>query len=144
MMQRKLKIIAVGKVKHSWLQSGIQDYQKRLPGFVIHEIKDTNRRTEFSEITSHIRAQDKLIVLTERGMLKDSIEFAQFIQTETLDHTLVFVIGSSEGITPELERSAQFRLALSPMTFTHDVARFLLVEQLYRAISISTNGSYHK
>jgi 23S rRNA (pseudouridine1915-N3)-methyltransferase len=54
------------------------------------------------------------------------------------------VIGSSDGITPELERLAHVRLALSPMTFTHDVARLLLVEQLYRGISIVTNGNYHK
>lgn len=143
-MQRKIKIIAVGKVKYSWIQAGIQEYSKRIPGLNLQEIKDTNRRTELAEITPHLKTHDRLIILTERGKLQNSPDFAQFLITETLNHSLVFVIGSSDGITPELERSAHIRLALSPMTFTHDLARLLLVEQIYRGISIATNGNYHK
>lgn len=143
-MQRKIKIIAVGKVKYSWIQAGIQEYAKRIPGLNLQEIKDTNRRTELAEITPYLKTHDRLIVLTERGKLQNSPDFAQFLITETLNHSLVFVIGASDGITPELERSAHIRLALSPMTFTHDLARLLLVEQIYRGISIATNGNYHK
>ena len=143
-MQRKIRIIAVGKVKYFWIQSGIQEYAKRIPGLNIQEIKDSNRRTELSEITPHLKTHDRLIVLTERGKLQNSPDFAQFLITETLNHSLVFVIGSSDGIAPELERSAHIRLALSPMTFTHDLARLLLVEQIYRGLSIATNGNYHK
>ncbi|MCX5965281.1 MAG: 23S rRNA (pseudouridine(1915)-N(3))-methyltransferase RlmH [Cyanobacteria bacterium] len=143
-MQRKIKIIAVGKVKYSWIQAGIQEYGKRIPGLNLQEIKDSNRRTELSEITPYLKTHDRLIVLTERGQLQTSQDFSQFLITETLNHSLVFVIGSSDGITPELERSAHIRLALSTMTFTHDLARLLLVEQIYRGISIATNGSYHK
>ncbi len=143
-MQRKIKIIAVGKVKYSWIQAGIQEYGKRIPGLNLQEIKDSNRRTELSEITPYLKTHDRLIVLTERGKLQTSQDFSQFLITETLNHSLVFVIGSSDGITPELERSAHIRLALSPMTFTHDLARLLLVEQIYRGISIATNGNYHK
>ena len=143
-MQRKIKIIAVGKVKYSWIQAGIQEYGKRIPGLNLQEIKDSNRRTELSEITPYLKTHDRLIVLTERGQLQTSQDFSQFLITETLNHSLVFVIGSSDGITPELERSAHIRLALSTMTFTHDLARLLLVEQIYRGISIATNGNYHK
>ncbi len=143
-MQRKIRIIAVGKVKYSWIQAGIQEYAKRIPGLKLQEIKDTNRPTELLEITPHLKTQDRLVVLTERGKLQNSPEFAQFLITETLSHSLVFVIGSSDGITPELERSAHIRLALSAMTFTHDLARLLLVEQIYRGISIAANGNYHK
>ena len=143
-MQRKIKIIAVGKVKYPWIYAGIQEYTKRIPGLNLQEIKDSNRRTELAEITPHLKTHDRLIVLTERGKLQNSPDFAQFLITETLNHSLVFVIGSSDGITPELERSAHVRLALSPMTFTHDLARLLLVEQIYRGISIATNGNYHK
>ena len=143
-MQRKIKIIAVGKVKYSWIQAGIQEYGKRIPGLNLQEIKDSNRRTELSEITPYLKTHDRLIVLTERGKLQTSQDFSQFLITETLNHSLVFVIGSSDGITPELERSAHIRLALSTMTFTHDLARLLLVEQIYRGISITTNGNYHK
>jgi 23S rRNA (pseudouridine1915-N3)-methyltransferase len=143
-MQRKIKILAVGKVKYAWVHAGIQEYAKRIPGLTIQEIKDSNRRTELAEITPHLRTHDRLIVLTERGQQQTSPDFAQFLTRETLNHSVVFVIGSSDGITPELERSAHARLALSPMTFTHDMARLLLVEQIYRAISIVTNGNYHK
>ncbi len=143
-MQRKIKIIAVGKVKYSWIQAGIQEYGKRIPGLNLQEIKDSNRRTELSEITPYLKTHDRLVVLTERGQLQTSQDFSQFLITETLNHSLVFVIGSSDGITPELERSAHIRLALSTMTFTHDLARLLLVEQIYRGISIATNGNYHK
>ena len=143
-MQRKIKIIAVGKVKYSWIQAGIQEYGKRIPGLNLQEIKDSNRRTELSEITPYLKTHDRLIVLTERGKLQTSEDFSQFLITETLNYSLVFVIGSSDGITPELERSAHIRLALSTMTFTHDLARLLLVEQIYRGISIATNGNYHK
>ena len=143
-MQRKIKIIAVGKVKYSWIQAGIQEYGKRIPGLNLQEIKDSNRRTELSEITPYLKTHDRLIVLTERGKLQTSQDFSQFLITETLNHSLVFVIGSSDGITPELERSAHIRLALSTMTFTHDLARLLLVEQIYRGISIATNANYHK
>ncbi|OUC16505.1 MAG: hypothetical protein B0A82_01135 [Alkalinema sp. CACIAM 70d] len=144
MLQRKLKIVAVGKVKYRWIEAGMQEYLKRLPGLNITEIKDSNQRTTLPEIQPYLKAQDQLIVLTERGKLLDSIAFAQFIQQQTIDRSLVFVIGSSDGITPELEKAADYTLALSPMTFTHDMARLLLIEQIYRAISIATNGNYHK
>lgn len=143
-MQKKLKIIAVGKVKYAWIDSGLREYLKRLPGLTIVEIKDSNQRTDLSDIQPHLKARDRLIVLTERGKLFNSIDFAQFIAQETLDESLVFVIGSSDGITPALEAAAYKTLALSPMTFTHDMARLLLVEQLYRAVSIVNNGNYHK
>ncbi len=143
-MQRKIKLLTVGKVKYSWIDEGIREYLKRIPGLTIAEIKDTQKRTEWSEVTPHVKPQDQVVVLTERGTLYNSIDFAKFIEKTTLDYSLLFVIGSSDGITPELERSAHYRLALSPMTFTHDMARLLLVEQIYRATSILSNGNYHK
>jgi 23S rRNA (pseudouridine1915-N3)-methyltransferase len=143
-MQRKIKLLTIGKVKYSWIDEGIREYVKRVPGLTIAEIKDTQKRTEWSEVIPHVKSQDQVVVLTERGTLYNSIDFAKFIEKTTLDHSLLFVIGSSDGITPELERSAHYRLALSPMTFTHDMARLLLVEQIYRATSIRSNGNYHK
>ncbi len=143
-MQRKLKILTVGKVKSTWIQSGIQDYRNRIPGLTIIEIKDSQRRTEWSEVQPYVKAQDRLVVLTERGKTYSSPEFANFLAQVTIDYSVLFVIGSSDGITAELEQAAHVRLALSPMTFTHDLARLLLVEQIYRAISIVSNGNYHK
>jgi 23S rRNA (pseudouridine1915-N3)-methyltransferase len=143
-MQRKLKIIAVGKVKYAWIAAGLAEYSKRLPGLTMVEIKDSEPEQEFAQIKALLKPREKLIALTERGQRLTSIEFADFLQRETQDETLVFAIGSATGISPRLEAAASYCLSLSPMTFTHDMARLLLVEQLYRAHNILNNGSYHK
>jgi 23S rRNA (pseudouridine1915-N3)-methyltransferase len=143
-MDRKLKIIAVGKVKHDWINAGIQEYRKRLPGLTIVELKDSNQEKEFQDLQAIVKPREKLVALTERGRCFDSIAFAQFLERETLDETLVFAIGGPAGISPKLETTAAHCLSLSPMTFTHDMARLLLIEQLYRAQNILQNGSYHK
>jgi 23S rRNA (pseudouridine1915-N3)-methyltransferase len=143
-MQRKLKILAVGKLKQPWIIQGVNEYAKRLPGLIITELKDSTPDREATEIQSLVKPHDYLIVLTERGKTMDSIAFAKFLEQTVREDMLVFAIGGPVGITPELERSANLSLSLSPMTFTHDMARLLLVEQLYRAQNILQNGSYHK
>jgi 23S rRNA (pseudouridine1915-N3)-methyltransferase len=143
-MNRKVKIIAVGKVKHDWINVGIREYHKRLPGLTIVEIKDSNKAKEFQEIQALLKPREKLITMTERGKLMDSIAFSGFLAQEIRDAALVFAIGGPEGISAELEQAASHCISLSPMTFTHDMARLLLIEQLYRAQNILQNGSYHK
>jgi 23S rRNA (pseudouridine1915-N3)-methyltransferase len=143
-MNRKVKIIAVGKVKHDWINAGIREYHKRLPGLMIVEIKDSNKDKEFQEIQALIKPREKLITMTERGKLMDSVAFSGFLAQEIRDEALVFAIGGPEGISLELEQAAAHCISLSPMTFTHDMARLLLIEQLYRAQNILQNGSYHK
>jgi 23S rRNA (pseudouridine1915-N3)-methyltransferase len=143
-MNRKIKIIAVGKVKHDWILAGIKEYTKRLPGLTIVEIKDSNKEKEWVEIQTLLKPREKLVALTERGKLYDSVAFAGFLQRETMDETVVFAIGGPEGISPQMETAAYRTVSLSPMTFTHDMARLLLIEQLYRAQNILQNGSYHK
>jgi 23S rRNA (pseudouridine1915-N3)-methyltransferase len=143
-MQRKLKIIAIGKLKNPWIIQGVNEYLKRLPGLAITELKDSNPDREATDIQALVKPHDYLIVLTERGKTMDSVAFARFLSETVRQDTLVFAIGGPVGISGELERSANFCLSLSPMTFTHDMARLLLVEQLYRAQNILQNGSYHK
>lgn len=143
-MNRKIKIIAVGKVKHDWIVAGIKEYQKRLPGLTIVELKDSNPEKEFADLQAILKPREKLVAMTERGQLYTSIEFAQFLQHETMDETLVFAIGGPTGISRSLETTAAKTFSLSPMTFTHDMARLLLIEQIYRAQNILQNGSYHK
>ncbi len=143
-MHRKIKIIAVGKIKPGWVLDGLQTYLKRCPGLTIVEIKDSTPDKEYAEIRTLLKPQDKLVVLSERGELLDSMKFAQWLAQEVTDDALVFTLGGPVGISPKLEAIAHRILALSPMTFTHDMARLLLVEQLYRAQSILQNGSYHK
>jgi 23S rRNA (pseudouridine1915-N3)-methyltransferase len=144
MMNRKIKIIAVGKVKHDWILAGIREYHKRIPGLTIVEIKDSTKDKEFAEVQALLKPREQLVAMTERGQLYDSLEFAQFLQRETMDETLVFAIGGPEGISPKLEAAASKTFSLSPLTFTHDMARLLLIEQIYRAQNILQNGNYHK
>lgn len=143
-MQRKIQVIAVGKVKYAWITAGIQEYLKRLPGLTITEIKDSGRKTELAEIQPHFKQRDRLVVLTERGICMNSEQFAEWLAQSGQDGNIVFAIGSAEGIASNLEQAADRCLALSPMTFTHDMARLLLIEQIYRAINILNHGNYHK
>ena len=137
----KIKIIAVGKVKKSWLQEGIGLYTKRLPEVEMIEIKDTGEEKETDKLLDLISAQDRLVVMTEHGKTYDSVAFSHWLAQEAFG-TLVLFIGGPEGVSDRLKTYPT--LSLSAMTFPHEVARLLLLEQLYRAKTILQNGSYHK
>ena len=137
----KIKVIAVGKVKKSWLKEGIGLYAKRLPEVEIVEIKDAGQEKETDKLLSLIGSQDRLVVMTEYGKTYDSIVFSRWLAQEAFG-TLVLFIGGPEGVSDRLK--AYPSISLSAMTFPHEVARLLLVEQLYRAKTILQNGNYHK
>lgn len=139
----KIKIIAVGKVKKNWIDTGIKEYLKRLNNLEIIEIKDSNKDQEAHKIISLIKPNEKLIVLSEEGQLFTSIQLANLIENEHF-FSFVFAIGSAEGISDKLKQSAHQILSLSKMTFPHEIARLLLVEQIYRANTIINNQKYHK
>lgn len=137
----KIKIIAVGKVKKAWLREGLAVYAKRLPEVETMEIKDSGKEKETDKLLSILNDQDRLVVLSEYGKTRDSVGFANWLGQEAFGR-LVFFIGGAEGISDRLKK--QPMLSLSEMTFPHEVARLLLIEQLYRAKTILQNGSYHK
>lgn len=137
----KIKIIAVGKVKKAWLKEGIALYAKRLPEVEIIEIKDSDKEKEADKLLSMISAQDRLVVMTEYGKERASEAFAGWLGEEAFG-TLVMFIGGPEGVCDHLKKYPM--ISLSAMTFPHEVARLMLVEQLYRAKTILQNGNYHK
>ncbi|NJK39000.1 MAG: 23S rRNA (pseudouridine(1915)-N(3))-methyltransferase RlmH [Oscillatoriales cyanobacterium RM2_1_1] len=139
----KIKLIAVGKVKKRWIVEGIELYQKRLPELEIVEIKDSNPISEGEQILTLLKSGDHPTVLTEEGKTCGSIEFAEFLKRSE-SNRLVFIIGSAEGLSARLKQAADRKLSLSPMTFPHELARLLLIEQLYRAKTILQGSSYHK
>jgi 23S rRNA (pseudouridine1915-N3)-methyltransferase len=139
----KVKIIAVGKVKKGWLKEGIAVYRQRLPEIDLIEIKDTGKVPEANKVQSLLKTHDKLVVLSEEGHPFNSMEFSHWLAQEA-SGTLIFCLGGPEGISPELKQQAHQILSLSAMTFPHEVARLLLMEQLYRAKTILQGGSYHK
>ena len=139
----KVKLIAAGKIKKAWVQTGLQMYLKRLPELSITEIRDSDPAAEARKVLDRCRSGDRLIVLTEDGVSLSSEAFARQLAAAP-SNSLVFYIGGPTGIAPALRQSAHQLLSLSPMTFPHEVARLLLVEQLYRAKTILQGGTYHK
>lgn len=139
----KVKIIAVGKVKKGWLKDGITVYTQRLPEVEVLEIKDTNPETEASKAIGLLKTFDKLVVLSEDGQHVDSVSFGQWLGAEA-SGTIVFFIGGPTGVSQTLKHKAYRVLSLSAMTYPHEVARLLLLEQLYRGKNILQGGSYHK
>jgi 23S rRNA (pseudouridine1915-N3)-methyltransferase len=83
------------------------------------------------------------VALTEEGSQFDSVGFAQWLGGMASDR-IALVIGGAEGLAPSLKAKATAKLSLSPMTFPHEIARLLLVEQIYRGVTILQGGPYHK
>ena len=133
----------MGKVKKKWLREGIQTYHKRLPELELIAIKDSTPEKEGQQIISLLKGRDRLMALTEEGTTFSSIKFADFL-SQADSNSLVFAIGSADGLSPQVKASASHQFSLSPMTFPHEVAQLLLMEQLYRAKTILQGSSYHK
>lgn len=155
----KIKIIALGKIKEKFLKAGIDEFLKRLTPYasieIIEipaiEIKDENLTNKILEeegqkILSHIKPQSHVITMEIKGKMFSSEEFAQKIEELTNDGTseIVFVIGSSCGISPIVSERANLKMSMSRMTFLHQFARLILVEQIYRAFKIIKGETYHK
>jgi len=139
----KLKLVAVGKIKKDWIRSGLAVYLARLPELTVSEIKDSTPEKEGEQVLSMVRGGDRLIALSEEGKTFTSPKFARFIG-QAPSNRLVLFIGSASGLSPQVKQQAHSLLSLSPMTYPHELARLMLVEQLYRAKTILQNGSYHK
>ncbi len=155
----KIKIIALGKIKEKFLKDGIDEFLKRLTPYtsieIIEltpvEIKDGNLiqkalEQESEKILANIKPNSYVITLEILGKQLSSEDFAQKINEITISgiSELVFIIGSSCGIAKSVSERANFKLSISKMTFLHQFARLLLVEQIYRAFKILKGETYHK
>ena len=139
----RCRVLAVGKVRRGWIQEGIDLYRKRLPGLEIVEIRDSTPQKEADAIQSALRPGERLIALMEEGDTLASIPFARRLERYGSDR-LAFVIGGADGLTDELKAKAAWKLSLSPMTFPHELARLMLIEQLFRAQAILQGSPYHR
>ena len=155
----KIKIIALGKIKEKFLKDGIDEFLKRLTPYasveVVElspiEIKDENLtdrvlEQEADKILANIKPQDFVITMEIQGKMLSSEDFAEKINelTNLGTQEIVFVIGSSCGLAKKVSDRANFKLSMSKMTFLHQFARLILVEQIYRAFKIIKNETYHK
>ena len=139
----RCRILAVGKVRRGWIQEGIDLYRKRLPGLEIVEIRDSTPAKEAEAIRASLRPDDHLIALMEEGTPLASEPFARRLD-QLGNQRLAFVIGGADGLTDALKASARWQLSLSPMTFPHELARLMLIEQLFRAQAILQGSPYHR
>ena len=139
----RCRIIAIGKVRKSWIQEGIELYRKRLPGLTIVELRDGNPEKEAESIRQTLRSDERPVMLMEQGETLTSINFSERLSSLG-SQRLAFVIGGADGFTAELKNLAHWKLSLSPMTFPHELARLLLIEQLFRAQAIQQGSPYHR
>jgi 23S rRNA (pseudouridine1915-N3)-methyltransferase len=150
-----LTIIAIGKLKEPYAREACEEYLKRLSPYLkinVVEIpetpfKDTNDRekiqnTEAEKILRHIKKDTHIIALHPNAKPQTSEEFSKKLTQWQQKSDVVFIIGGPLGLAPEFLAQTQEKLSLSPLTFTHQMTRVILLEQLYRGIMITKN-KYH-
>lgn len=139
----KVKVYSVGKAKETWLQEALLEYEKRLAKSL--KIEWVLLKTS-EELQAALEKLPSWIALDVGGEMVDSIELSGRLMRalEKGGSRLHFGIGGAEGWPPELIRKSAWQWSLSPLTFTHQMTRLLLAEQLYRALEIARGGQYHK
>lgn len=146
-----IKIICVGKIKEKYLKDMIEDYNKRISKYhklEIIEIADSNLLEEETKILSVLnKINNKFIITTEiEGEKIDSITFAKKLNELFISgySNIIFIIGSSYGLSKKIKDVSNYRISFSDLTFPHGVFRALLLEQIYRSFKILNNEKYHK
>jgi len=155
----RITVCWVGKTQNAHLRSLLTEYLGRLHHLAtigVAEIPDLAKRrglrgaalltAERAEIERVLPQGCQKVVLDERGRQFSSTEFARWLELEQIRGAkeTAFIIGGPEGVDSVLSTQAHMRLSLGKMTWTHEIARVLLLEQLYRALSILRNIPYHK
>ncbi len=153
-----IKLIVVGKSESEHLRSWVEVYVKRLShyiGFEIVTLPDVKnaknlsvgelKEREGEMILRQIEKADKVVLLDEKGKEFSSMEFSKYLekQMNASVRTLVFVVGGAFGFSPKVYEKIGERIAISRMTFSHQMIRLLVVEQIYRAFTILKGEPYH-
>ncbi|MCI6268850.1 MAG: 23S rRNA (pseudouridine(1915)-N(3))-methyltransferase RlmH [Clostridiales bacterium] len=156
-----MALVCMGRLKEKYWRDAATEYEKRLSRFGKWEtielpdlpepansspaIEEQIKKKEGEAILARIRDGDIVVCLCIDGRQMDSVQLSGKL-TELIDtgRRVVFVIGGSLGLSPEVMRRAQLRLSFSPMTFPHQLARIMLLEQTYRALKIAAGERYHK
>lgn len=145
----KITVIAVGKLKERFWRDACAEYSKRLGGYcnlTVREIPDSNREQESTLVLEALPENATIIVLDIQGKETSSEALANQIERYTVEGVshLVFVIGGSDGLTNAVKERASLRMSFGPITLPHNLARVVLLEQVYRAFKIIKREPYHK
>lgn len=154
----KISLLTVGKTDIKWVSEGLGVYTSRLRHYLPFEVKEIPELKNVSALTKeqikiqegklilkNLKESDELILLDEKGKEFRSIEFASFLEKkfQSSSRDIVFVIGGAYGFSQEVYDRSSSKIALSKMTFSHQMVRTIFVEQLYRACTIMKGESYH-
>lgn len=157
----KIRIVAAGKLKEKYLKAGVAEYEKRLSPFAVVELleigeermaqdpseaeREQTLAKEGERLLRLVPERSFLIVLDVQGQLLSSEALAEKLAALVLQgqSDVTFLIGGAFGLSEAVRKRADLRLSFSPMTFTHQMVRLLLYEQVYRAFKINRGEKYH-
>lgn len=153
----EINVISVGSIKEKYLQELILDYKKRIGKYAqidLIELKDESNKInenvvkelEGERILSSIKEGFYVVLLDLKGQMLDSISLSKKIDEISTYYSskIAFVIGGSYGVSEAVKKRANFMLSFSKMTFPHQLAKGMLLEQIYRSFKILNNETYHK
>lgn len=157
-----VSIVCIGKLKEKYLKDACQEYTKRLGAFCKLEIVELAEErisdnpsqaeinnvldSEGKRILQKLQRCDSVVTLCIEGKQMTSPELSGFIDRSAVSgvSSIAFVIGGSFGLSDDVKAKSSLRLSMSKMTFPHQLARVMVLEQIYRAFQISSGGKYHK
>lgn len=153
-MSARFRLVRVGRARETWSDPPVEDWTRRLRrwgGFAEEDVKpetfrgseEAVRDAEAARILARVGPRDRLVVLDERGERLDTTAFAQLVDAGRQAGGLVFAIGGPYGHGPALREAAHRVVRLSDLVLNHEIARVVLVEQLYRALTVLEGVPYH-
>jgi 23S rRNA (pseudouridine1915-N3)-methyltransferase len=158
----KIRIIGVGKLKEKYLKEGTEEYIKRISAYAdveVIEVEDEPipkhpslaqevmvKAKEGRRVLDQVKQSDFMILLDVAGTELDSVDLSKYIEKQMIDghSTIDFVLGGSLGNSEDVLQRADYRLSMSRMTMPHQLARLVLLEQIYRSFKIMKGETYHK
>ena len=143
-----IKLIYISKNKSKNIEFLVEDYEKKINHFISYSsigLKNKNQKSESNLILKNIKSNDLVILLDEKGKEFSTKDFSKFIFDKMMNRTknIVFIIGGAYGFSSEFKKKFKLKIALSKLTFSHDMARLFFSEQLYRSLTIINNIPYH-
>lgn len=139
-----IDVILEGKLKESCFKTGADEFKKRLTGYINLRIVEVSSMDEY---VKNLKALDYKVTLEIEGKELSSLEFAskiREIESDGFYNKIVFLIGGSGGLSESVREKSDFKFSMSKLTFLHQEACMILIEQIYRAMKILKNEPYHK
>ena len=154
----RIQLLVVGKTNQDFVEKALSEFTGRLKHYIpfemeiIPDLKNTKnlsfellKEKEGELILKSVQTGDYIVLLDEKGKEFTSLQFAEYVEKKmhSVPKRLLFVIGGAYGFSPKVYEAANEKIALSKMTFSHQMIRLIFVEQVYRAMTILNNEPYH-